>query len=374
MKVLVLGAGFGGLELTTQLAEALGGEAEITLIDKSAGFVFGFSKFELVFGRQPLQQVRSYYRDIVKPGVQFRQETILAIDPAARRVQTDKGTHEADILVVALGAEYDIEATPGLMEGGCEFYSVEGAMRLKDVLPTFAGGHAIVAVLGEPYKCPPAPCEMALLLDEYLVERGLRGRTRITLTSPFARPIPPSPDGSKAILERFAERDIAFRGETLVVSLDPEREVANLADGGAIPYDLFLAIPRHRVPAVVAASGLAEDGWVPVDKATLATRFPGVYAIGDVTSVGTPKAGVFAESAGRTVAGLIVQTVRGGPAPAPFDARGTCYVELGEGMVGRIDADFLTGPPKAPFTPPSPETAEEKRAFATTRRGRWFGA
>ena len=126
-KVVVLGAGFGGLELTTRLSEALGGDASVTLIDKSDSFVFGFAKFDVMLGWKTLEEVQSYYRDIVKPGVEFRQETITQIDPVARRVTTGGGTYDADILVVALGAEYDFAATPGLVEGGHEFYSEAGA-------------------------------------------------------------------------------------------------------------------------------------------------------------------------------------------------------------------------------------------------------
>jgi sulfide:quinone oxidoreductase len=371
---LVLGAGFGGLELTTRLSEALPGEVEVTLIDKNEAFVFGFSKFDLMFGKATLEGVRSYYRDIVKPGVQFRQELITSIDPATRRVTTDQGTYDADILVVALGAEYDLDATPGLREGGFEFYSVDGALRLRDVLPSFRSGVAIVGVLGQPFKCPPAPCEAAMLLDEWLTERGLRSGVEISVVSPFGRPIPPSPDGSKAILDRFAERNIKFVPDQAIKSLDPAAKVALLGDGSRMPYDLFLAVPVHRVPAVVQASGLAIDGWVPVDKVTLATRFPGVYAIGDVASAPVPKAGVFAESAGRTVAEQIIVQLRGGDTPAPYDGAGSCYVEFGGGKVGRVDADFLTGPaPKAPFAAASFENVQEKKAFGSTRRQRWFG-
>ena len=122
----MLGAGFGGLELSTMLSEALGDEVDVTLIDKNDAFVFGYSKLDVMFGRTTLDAVRLPYRDFAKPGVRFLQETITAIDPEARRVTTDAGVHEADVLVVALGADYDMDATPGLAEGGNEFYSVAG--------------------------------------------------------------------------------------------------------------------------------------------------------------------------------------------------------------------------------------------------------
>ena len=300
-RVVVLGAGFGGLELTTILSNAFGDALDITLIDKGDTFVFGFSKLDVMFGRQTPADVRQPYRDIVKPGVRFLQSTIRSIDPAARRVVTDQGTFEADVLVVALGADYDMAATPGLAEGGHEFYSIAGAFALRDVLPRFERGPAIIGVCGKSFKCPPAPSETALLLHDYLTARGRREATEISVVMPFGTPIPPSPDTSRAILAAFAERGIRFVKDSLVKALDPGRKIAVLSDGTEMPYELFLGVPVHRVPQVVVESGLAAHphDWVPVNKQTLETRFPGVYAVGDVNGVGTPKAGVFAEGAAR---------------------------------------------------------------------------
>ena len=372
-NIVILGAGFGGLELSARLSAELADEVEVTLIDKNEGFVFGFHKFELMLGRATLEELRLNYADLVKPSVTFRRESISSIDPNARRVVTDGGTYDADILVVALGAEYDMAATPGFSEGGSEFYSVDGALRLKDVLPTFTGGNVIISVLGEPFKCPPAPCEAAILLDEYFTGRGLAGKFQITLTTPFGRPIPPSPDGSKVILERFAERGITFAGQQLVVGIDPATKTAHLKDGGSMPYDLFLGIPKHRVPAVVEESGMTENGWIPVGRGTLATKYENVYAVGDVTSVGTPKAGVFSENSAKVVADQIIAQARGGEPPPPYDGTGTCYVELGGGSIARLDANFFGGPsPVAPLTGPNISTANEKAEFSAVRRKRWF--
>src|SRR6266513_1793291 len=158
-RFVVLGAGFGGLELATFLSEALGSDAGITLIDENDAFVFGYSKLDVMFGRKEPREVRLLYDDFVKPGVRFLRETITAIDPEARRVTTNAGIHDADILVIALGADYDFDATPGLAEAGNEFYSVAGAERLATLLPSFSRGRAIVGVCGAPFKCPPAPSE-----------------------------------------------------------------------------------------------------------------------------------------------------------------------------------------------------------------------
>ena len=373
-RAVILGAGFGGLELATGLSETLGDEIDVALIDENDAFVFGYSKLDVMFGRTTLDAVRLPYRDIAKPGVRFLQETITAIDPQARRVTTDAGVHEADVLIVALGADYDLDATPGLAEAGNEFYSVPGAERLAELLPDFTQGRAIVGVCGTPFKCPPAPSEAALLLHDYLSAQGVREACEISFVIPFGTPVPPSPDTSEALVAAFAERGIEFVPGRRVASLDAGRSVAVLDDGHEMPFDLFLGVPKHRAPDVVIASGMTEDGYVPVSSTTLETGYPGVYAIGDVATVGVPKAGVFAEGAARVVAASLVATLRGGEPPGAYGGRGSCYVEFGGGRVGRVDVDFLSGPkPTGIFREPSATLVAEKEHFGSSRRARWFG-
>jgi len=373
-RVVVLGAGFGGLELTTVLSEAIGDGLDLTLIDKNDSFVFGFSKLDLMFGHTTSEAVRLPYGRIAKRGVRFRQETVKAIDPVARRVTTNKETYDADALVVALGADYDFAATPGLIEGGNEFYSVRGAERLRDVLRHFSKGRAIVGVASTPFKCPPAPSEAALLLHDYLNARGVRSECDISYVMPFPAPIPPSPETSRALVAAFAERGIKFFPGRRISSLDPKRRVAILDNGSEMPYDLFLGVPKHRVPDVVANSGMTEDGWIPVSPINLKTRYPGVYAVGDVASADVPKAGMFAEGAARVVAASIIADLKGSGPPPDYDGRGSCYIEFGSGLVGRVDMNFLSGPsPHGTFMEPSVALSDEKRRSAKMREARWFG-
>src|SRR5436190_2007887 len=278
-RVVILGAGFGGLELASMLSETLGGDSDVALIDKGDTFVFGYSKLNLMFGRTTLDAVRLPYEAISKPGVRFLQETVVAIDPEARRVTTDGGVHEADVLIVALGADSDLDATPGLVGAGNGFYS-----------------------------------------------------------------------------------------------LDAARSVAVLDDGSELPFDLFLGVPKHRAPDVVVASGMTEDGYVPVSSATLETRFPGVYAVGDVATIGVPKAGVFAEGAARVVAASLTATLQGGEQPGAYGGLGSCYIEFGAGPGGRVDIKFLSGPkPTGTFREPSTALVTEKQDFGSSRSARWFG-
>src|SRR6201999_1303712 len=218
-----------------------------------------------------LEEVRLPYTDFVKPGVRLLRETVTAIDAEAKRVSTDAGVHEADYLVIALGADYDLDATPGLAKLGSEFYSVAGAEKLAAAIPEFSAGRALIGVCGAPFKCPPAPSECALLLDDELRRRGVRDACEITFVIPFGAPVPPSPETSAALRAEFEERGIKLVTDRRIASLDPGRRVAVLDDGAEEPFDLFLGVPKHRAPDVVIESGITVDGYVPVDPATLAT-------------------------------------------------------------------------------------------------------
>lgn len=372
-RILVLGAGFGGLELARTVSAELGTEAEVVVIDKSDAFVFGYAKLDVMFGRTTSAAVRLDYGLVEMPGVRLLRETIQAIDPHTRTVTTDAGVHEADHLVVALGADYDLGATPGLADS-TEFYSVGGAERLAEMLPDFTGGHAVVGLCGAPFKCPPAPSEAVFLLHEYLVKRGLRERSRISLVMPFGTPIPPSPDSSRAVLAACAERGIEFVPGRRVASVDAGRGVATLDDGSELRFDLMLGVPRHRAPDVVIESGMAEDGYIPVDRHTLETRFPDVYALGDVATVGVPKAGVFAEAQARIVARNLLTRMRGGEPSDRYDGIGSCFIEWGDGLAGRVNVDFFSGEkPTGTFDAPSADLIADKAAFGARRRARWFG-
>jgi sulfide:quinone oxidoreductase len=371
-QVVILGAGFGGLELSTLLSDRLADEVEVTLIDQNDAFTLGFSKLDIAFHSQTRHDVRLPYRRLAKRGVVFRQETVLSIDPQRRSVVTDQATYDADFLVVALGADYDLAATPGFVEGGFEYYSVDGAERLRDELPSFRGGNVLFAVLSIPFKCPPAPYEGILLLHDYLVEQGIRDATQLHMVTPQPAPIPVSAEASQAVEQAMAARGIEYTKRRRVYGINPGDKVAHFKDHDE-PYDLFIGIPVHKVPDVLVEAGLTENGWVKVDPLTLATPFPGIYALGDCAETGIPKAGVFAESAARAVVDEIAASIHGGGA-RPYDGTGLCYVEMGEGEVGRVDVYFRAeGGPKAPLLGPSAEYAVEKAEFGAIRRARWFG-
>jgi sulfide:quinone oxidoreductase len=374
--VVILGAGFGGLELATRLSETIADAVCVTLLDRNDSFYFGFSKLEVMLGRQSADDVRLHYREFVKDGVEFRQETVTGVDPAARRLTTNAGSYDADFLVLALGADYDFAATPGFEQGGHEYYSLAGAERLRDALADFRGGKVLVSVLGQPFKCPPAPFEGCFLLHEHFTQQGIRDSVEMATTFPMARPVPVTAEVSQMFRDGLAARNIRELPEHLVAGIDPATRTAQLASGETLPYDLFVGIPIHRAPAALADTGLAVDNWVPVDQSNLRTRFPGVYALGDVcTGPRTvPKAGIFAEAAARVVADDIAATIAGAEPPAPFEGSGVCYAEFGAGLVSKVEVSFLRGDaPVAQRYDPSLEYAAEKEEFGAVRRARWFG-
>ncbi|MBI2690551.1 MAG: NAD(P)/FAD-dependent oxidoreductase [Solirubrobacterales bacterium] len=373
MRILVLGAGFGGLELTTTLAEEFGGELEITVIDRTDSFVFGFSKLDVMFGRVTEEHVKHSYADFVHPGVSFVQAEITKINGTAKRVETSAGEFEADILVVGLGADLDCSVTPGLAAGVNEFYTEQGAFALRDRIAGFEGGKVVIGVISAPFKCPPAPSETALLMHDHLTGAGLRDQSSIALVMPFGRPIPPSPDASAALIEAFGERDIDWHAQTAIVSVDDELGVATTDDGTEIPYDLFLGVPHHRAPDVVLESDVSSEGWIPVDPLTLETPIDGVYAIGDVAAVGTPKAGVFAEGQGKAAAVSIAARIRGDKSDASYDGHGVCYIEFGEEQIGMVDVTFFGDEKSAALVGPDVAYIAGKAEFGTSRIKRWFG-
>jgi sulfide:quinone oxidoreductase len=374
--VLILGAGFGGLELATRLSETIPDLVRVTLLDRNDSFFFGFSKLDVMLGELSPDDARMYYRDIAKEGVEFRQETVTAIDPSGRRVTTDAGSYDADFIAVAMGADYDMEATPGFEAGGHEYYTIAGAERLRDELTAFGGGRVLVSVLGAPFKCPPAPFEGAFLMHALFTERGIRDSVEMTSTFPMQRPVPVTGEVAQMFRDGLADRGIEEMAQTLVTSIDPVAKTAQLASGETLPYDLFVGIPKHHAPDPLPASGLAVDGWVPVDQTNLRTTFPQVYALGDVcTGPRTvAKAGIFAEAAARVVADDIAATIAGGAPPSPYEGSGICYAEFGGGLVSKVEVNFLGGEsPVADRNDPSLEYAAEKAESGASRRARWFG-
>lgn len=376
-KILILGAGFGGLETATGLAAVMKDGYEITLVDRNNSFFIGFSKIEVLFGRRSEFEVRHRYADLRAEGVRFVQATITTIDTDAKAVATSAGSFGYDYLVVALGADLDIDATAGFRDSGAhEFYSMAGVLALRPALESFTSGTLVIGILGSPYKCPPAPYEVACQLHDYFQRKGVREKVTLKMVIPGPRPVP-SPSVSDGLEKFLAERSIELVAKSPIEAIDAAGKALVLGPK-RLAYDLFVCVPVHVPPRVVKESKLGNTGFIQPNLTNLETAIPGVYAIGDVAKmpvaeVAVPKAGVFAEDAARTVVADILTKEGLAPSQIKFEARGACYFELSEGQVGRVNGNFLGGDkPSMVLEGPAPEWQADKLAFATTRRDRWF--
>ncbi len=375
--ILILGAGFGGLEAATTLRAELDGSHSITLVDKNDSFVIGFNKFDVMFGRRSVEAVKSYYKDLAA-GITFVQDEVKEIDLISKRVKGLSAEFKYDILIIALGADLAPEMTVGFVGGGHHFYSVEGAEALRPIIEGFEAGAILISILGAPYKCPPAPFEAAFQLHDYFVDKGLRDGISIQVLTPAAKALPVSPTGTVVVEQRLAERGISLLTGRRVTGLEPDMGRAIVEGHGSIDYDLFIGVPLHVPPQVVRES--AFGGWILVNQDTLETAFEDVYAVGDVTKIpvgagAIPKAGAFAEGGAKVVALDILNKIYGRNERVKFDGIGGCLLEFGAGEIGRLEANFLGGDkPDVRLVGPSVEFRRDKVDFEVSRKGKWFRA
>ena len=379
-RTLVLGGGFGGIATAVELRRLLGDDHGIVLVDRKPEFAMGLRKLWELVGHGAIADGSRSRALLARHGVEFLQTQINGIDPSGRRAETADGWLDGDHLVVALGAVSQPDLVPGLPENGHDVWSFAGVPAAVEALKAFDGGRIVVLIAGAPYPCPPAPYECVLHLHEHLLARGLRDRTELSVATLQPMLMPNAGrDGSEWMGLELTERGISYRVGAKTERVDRDRVV--LADG-EIPFDLLVAVPPHRPPAVVADSGLtAQHGWIAVDAGTLATSHEGVYAVGDVTLIPLanglplPKAGVMAELQGTRVARAIAAELRGEEPPAPFDGSGFCPIELGPGSAALVEGHWYAEPePVVTIAGPSAAHAAEKAAFETEHLERWFGA
>ncbi len=376
--ILILGAGFGGLEASTSLREKLDDSFNITLIDKNEFFTIGFTKFDVMFGRRSAEDVKSYYKNIKGDGIIFVKDTIELIDPENKIVKTQRSEFLYDFLIIALGADLSPDAIPGFVEGGYEFYSLQGAQKLYPVINNFKSGTILISIFNKPYKCPPAPYEAALLLHDYFLEKRIRGNVQINVLIPGPTPLPVAPNVSSQIEKLLEDKDIKLYKKHKVVGLDPDKKIALIENNDSVKYDLFLGIPIHVPPKVVRESAVGNNGWISVNKDNLETKYTNVYAVGDVINIpvgehAVPKAGAFAESAAQIVVSDILAKINNEKNNSRFDGTGICYIEVGDGKVAELNANILGGKePIVELNGPEQVFRRKKELFEKDRIKKWF--
>lgn len=376
-RVMVLGAGFGGIATAVALREQLSASDEILLVDRRDDFAMGLRKTWAILGISPIAYGTRSLASLAPRGITVLQGSVSQVDPGNRTATVDGSVLEADALVLALGADHAMDAIPGLAEHGHNAWDRLHLDQVHGLVDAFRGGRVVVGVFGTPYPCPPAPYELAILLGERFDARGIDAEISVFAPVPIVLPILGAA-GCVPLDTRLEERGIAFLGSHAATEVT-DRAV-HFGPDEALPFDLLLAVPPHGCPRVLVEAGLAPaGGWVGVDRRTLETGHPGVYAIGDATAIPLangmplPKAGLFAENEGETVAARIAAVLRGEAPTATFDGQGACFVEMGSGEASTISGDFFADPPAVSVSMPSAEQRADKERFEMDRLARWFG-
>jgi sulfide:quinone oxidoreductase len=376
-RVLILGGGFGGIATAHRLKQRLGNNVEVILVDRRPYFMVGFRKSWALIGESPLEVGQKPIDSLSRLGVDVRRATIEAIHPQEKAATVDGEKIQADALVVALGAELNPSAVPGFTEHAYNVYDPNDIPRAEKALNEFKGGRLVIGIFGAPYKCPPAPLEMAMLIQEKFRKTGVRATIEVFTPQPVTLPIL-SQASCDSVDSRLAENGIQTYGHHKALSIEPGEVVF---EKRRIGFDLLLGVPPHRAPAVVRASGLTgESGWIEINPRTCETSADGVYAIGDSTHVvlankkALPKAGLFAELMGETVAERLADVFEGKETAAQFSGEGGCYFEVGNGEAMMIKGNFFAEPaPIVDITESSKEYYDEKVRFETDRWAKWFG-
>lgn len=370
-KVIILGGGSGGLASAGRLKELLGDKISVTVIDKQRYFVLGFSLLRIMTGEKSEQEVTVPKEKVSQKGIKFINTEVNGIDVKNGIVYTDQGEFGYDYLVIALGAELAPEKVPGF-ESAFHMYTLDDAKKLRDALSSFRGGSTRLIISSTPFKCPPAPYEAAMLIDDYLRRKGLRDKSDMQIFTPEPQPMPiAGPEVGNAVVSMLNERGIAFHNNTKVSSIDGSSKQIVFENGTREKYDLLVAIPPHTSPKVVRESDLADaaSGWIPVDPKNMQTKHDRVYTIGDVAAVKLPsgmmlpKAATFAFGQAEIVAFNIASSVLGTEARS-WDGFGECFIETGSGNAGYGSGSFYSMPkPVINLQIPSKELRERKDAW-----------
>ena len=359
--VMVLGGGIGGVTAATRLRRLLAREHRVVLIEREAEHLFQPSLLWLMLSWRTPTQIQRPIARLARRGIEVVRGAVEHIDPARRRVVVSGIEQTADYLVIALGAELVPESIPGLAPAGHNLYSLAGAETLSTARAKFLRGRIVVLVSTVPFKCPAAPYEAAMLLEDDCRQRGVRTAVSIDVYTPEPGPMATAgPEVSKQIQQMVESKGIGYHPEHAVTQVDADKRLIHFANGANAEFDLLVYVPPHRAPQVVKDTGLTgQSGWVNVDRATLATNFPGVYAIGDITSIPLaigkplPKAGVFAHNQAEVVARHIAAEIKGERTQARFTGQGACFIETGGSRAGYGSGNFYAEPtPQMRLRPP----------------------
>jgi len=377
--VLILGGGFGGLAAADTLRRGLGTEHKVTLVDKQRLFFMGLTKLWILNGSRRVGENAGNRTALNNRGIDFIETEVVGIDIGNKKVRLRSQEMTYDFLIVALGAEYSTDSTPGLNRYAKNLYVESGCSEIRDLLRSFDNGTITILVCGLPFKCPPAPYEATFIIDSVLRSRGVRENVKLQIITPEPHPLTIlGPDAGKKLTDLLRCREIEYHPGEKVREI---RKNSTFTETGEYPHDLVLAVPVHVVPQILRDCGLVDQsGWVKVDPSTLKTTALDVFAVGDCAGPKTqkgallPRAGILAEEQGKIVAKNIISRIKNSPETERFAGDGVCFMETGNGMAAPVRANFYAQPaPTWEFTPPSTKGFEEKNRFLKERMSHWFG-
>jgi sulfide:quinone oxidoreductase len=376
--VVILGGGFGGLATANELRNTLSSsEVKITVIDKKDWFMVGFAKLWIINGTRTFENSIGSLNELQKKEIDFIKDEILSINIESKNVETKSQTISFDFLIISMGAVLAPQKIPGLEKNGFNLYDHNQLVNIRDKLESIESGKIAISIMGMPYKCPPAPFEASLLIDSMLRKRGIRDSVEIHFYSPAPITLPAAgPEVSKQILELVNSEKIIFHNSSKIKSVEPKKLIFENSEAD---FDLLLAIPPHVAPKVIYDSGLAKDsGFIPIDR-DCKTPFENVFAVGDVTSLtvaenmAVPKAGVFAEGEGITVAKNIISKIQSKQSSALFDGKGGCFIESGRDTASLIEVDMFTNDkPSTNLTESTSDNLSKKIEFEKERLSKWL--
>jgi sulfide:quinone oxidoreductase len=323
----------------------------VTVVDPTGMHVYQPGFLYVALGQANGRWLARDERTLLRREVELVVDAATGIDADAGTVQLAHGSRlPYDYLVLATGARLVPDEIPGLVEGSYEFYSLEGAQRLREALRRFRGGSIRVGVAGIPYKCPPAPVEFVFLVEEMLRRRGLRDRSEITLLSPLNRAFTIE-SASKLIQPLIDRRGIGLTTFFNVERVDPSAATVASLEGEEVDYDLLVLVPPHRGQQLVIDAGLTDaSGWLPTDPQTLQIEgYEHIFAIGDATNLPISKSGSTAHFEAPVVASRITSLVRGTAPKANYGGRVMCFLETGDRRATVLRFDY-----EHPPTPPDP--------------------
>jgi sulfide:quinone oxidoreductase len=380
-NVLVLGCGIGGLATANILADKLGEKASITVIERKRYFQFPPSYPWLMIGRRTQDQVQKDLSALAEKGINIVNEDITSIDPVRKTVATTVSEYTGDFLIISLGTQYDLDAVPGFSEYAHHIYDLDSAISFRDAVADFDHGSVAIGISRLPFKCPAAPYEVAFLLDDYFSRKGVRENIQINFYTPEANPVPSvGPEIGDKVLKLLESRRINYHPRLKLKEVKKDSLV--FESGDTMDYDLLFSVPPHAAPEPVVKAGMIDStGWIPVNVKNLETRFPGVFAIGDVASIPTPrgyvpylpKAGVFAHDQAKIVANNIAKAIEGRGKTKEWVGDGSCFLETGHGKSAFMKGKFLEEPgPLIDFREPSSMWHVKKVAFEKYWMRHWF--